>query len=85
MASRSNEAIAAIVFDGFGAASLLSAPFIGWYLMPFWLYLRMVFPISFPFGITTLLGTLLVLADKLTVVRYSGLALATQVCFRSLK
>lgn len=65
MASRSTEANVAIIFGLLGSAYLLSAPYINWYLMPFWLYFRMMFPISFPFGITTLLGTLLVLADKL--------------------
>jgi hypothetical protein len=32
--------------------------------MPYWLYLRMVLPVSFPFGITVLLGATLLLANK---------------------
>jgi len=66
MASRATEANVAIIFGCLGAAYLLSAPYTNWYLMPFWLYFRMMFPISFPFGITTLLGTILVLADRPT-------------------
>jgi hypothetical protein len=64
MVSRSAEANAAIVFGYLGGAQLVSAPFICFYLMPYWLYFRTVFPVSFPFGITALLGASLLLQNK---------------------
>lgn len=64
MASRSAEANAASVFGCLGSCYLVGAPFIGFYLMSYWLYLRLVFSVSYPFGLIAPTGTTLVHANK---------------------
>jgi hypothetical protein len=47
----------------FGGVYFVFAAFVGFYLMPSWMYQQRMFPISFPFGIIALLGATLVSAD----------------------